>query len=294
MDKLREEENAVYVKEKADMEQGLEGVKTALKVLRDYYAKDGKAHGAAEGAGAGIIGLLEVCESDFSKDLAEIVSTEETAAAAYDRATKENEIETTTKTQDVKYKTQESVSLDKRDAEASSDRAGVQEELDAVLEYLDKLKERCVAKAETYEDRKAARDNEIAGLKQALEILEGQAALLQTKRSFLKRKSKLDINQKVYIENAPVLGDGQGDGALNNCRSFTDAHVANPDAPVVKVCGTGIKATVFLRGRCEGYYEHSVTVGKCDSGAPPSTCDVYSPADKAAFGHYQSYKIEQC
>merc|ERR1719326_1749912 len=294
MDKLREEENAVYVKEKADMEQGLEGVKTALKVLRDYYAKDGKAHGAAEGAGAGIIGLLEVCESDFSKDLAEIVSTEETAAAAYDRATKENEIETTTKTQDVKYKTQESVSLDKRVAEASSDRAGVQEELDAVLEYLDKLKERCVAKAETYEERKAARDAEIAGLKQAAEILDGQAALLQTKRSFLRRKNKLDINQKVYIENAPVLGDGQGDASLNNCRAFTAAHVANTAAPVVKVCGTGIKATVFLRGRCEGYYEHSVQVGKCDSGAPPSTCDVYSPADKAAFGHYQSYKIEQC
>merc|ERR1719326_2145381 len=108
MDKLREEENAVYVKEKADMEQGVEGVKTALKVLRDYYAKDDKAHGAAEGAGSGIVGLLEVCESDFSKDLAEIVSTEETAAAAYDRATKENEVETATKSQDVKYKSQES------------------------------------------------------------------------------------------------------------------------------------------------------------------------------------------
>jgi hypothetical protein len=294
MDKLRQEEHAAYTSNKADMEQGVEGVKVALKVLRDYYAKDDKSHEAAEGAGAGIIGLLEVCESDFSKDLAEIVSTEETAAASYDRASKENEIETTTKTQDVKYKSQESTSLDKKVAEASSDRSGVQEELDAILEYLDKLKERCIAKAETYAERKTRRDNEIAGLKQALEILEGQAALLQTKRSFLKRKSKLDINQKVYIENAPVLGDGQGDGALNNCRSFTDAHVANPAAPVVKVCGTGIKATVFLRGRCEGYYEHSVQVGKCNTGAGPSTCDVYSPADKAAFGHYQSYLIEQC
>merc|ERR1719337_307125 len=294
LDKIRSEEKAVFTKNSAEMEAGIEGVKKALSVLKDYYAKDGKAHGAAEGAGSGIIGLLEVCESDFSKDLAEIVSTEETAAAAYDRATKENEIETTTKSQDVKYKTQESVRLDKKVAEASSDRAGVQEELDAILEYLDKLKERCVAKAETYAERKARRDAEIAGLKEALEILEAQASFLQTKRSFLKRKSKLDINQKVYIENAPVLGDGQGDAALNTCRAFTAAHVANPDAPKVKVCGTGIKATVFLRGRCEGYYEHSVQVGKCDSGAPPSTCDVYSPADKAAFGHYQSYKIEQC
>merc|ERR1719321_2191629 len=93
MDKLRQEEHTAYVSNKADMEQGLEGVKTALKILREYYASDDKAHNAAEGAGSGVIGLLEVCESDFSKDLAGIVSTEETAQASYDRATKENEIE---------------------------------------------------------------------------------------------------------------------------------------------------------------------------------------------------------
>eukprot|EP00445_Apocalathium_hangoei_P037535 CAMPEP_0203964068 /NCGR_PEP_ID=MMETSP0359-20131031/93900_1 /ASSEMBLY_ACC=CAM_ASM_000338 /TAXON_ID=268821 /ORGANISM="Scrippsiella Hangoei, Strain SHTV-5" /LENGTH=82 /DNA_ID=CAMNT_0050900285 /DNA_START=90 /DNA_END=334 /DNA_ORIENTATION=+ len=45
------------------------------------------------------------------------------------------------------------------------------------------------------------------------------------------KKTQLDINQKVYIENSPVLGDGAGEGALNNCQSFADAHVANPAAP---------------------------------------------------------------
>merc|ERR1719420_484153 len=39
MDKIREEENTAYVKNKAEMEQGLEGIKLALKVLREYYAK---------------------------------------------------------------------------------------------------------------------------------------------------------------------------------------------------------------------------------------------------------------
>merc|ERR1712203_942596 len=79
MDKMRKEENAAFKQNKADMEQGLEGVKVALKVLRDYYAKDDKAHAAAEGAGTGIIGLLEVCESDFVTGLAE--RTAEEAAA---------------------------------------------------------------------------------------------------------------------------------------------------------------------------------------------------------------------
>merc|ERR1711948_158315 len=84
MDKMRAEENAAFKQNKADMEQGLEGVKVALRVLNDYYAKSDKAHEAAEGAGHGIIGLLEVIESDFSKALPEFISVEETAAADYD------------------------------------------------------------------------------------------------------------------------------------------------------------------------------------------------------------------
>merc|ERR1712113_998058 len=93
IDKLRSQENADYKQTRADMEQGLAGVKLALKVLREYYTKGDKAHEAAQGAGEGIIGLLEVIESDFTKALAEIISTEESAAAAFDKQTKENAIE---------------------------------------------------------------------------------------------------------------------------------------------------------------------------------------------------------
>merc|ERR1719171_375593 len=46
-DKLRQEEKAAYGKNSAEMELGIEGVKKALNVLREYYAKDGKDHGAA-------------------------------------------------------------------------------------------------------------------------------------------------------------------------------------------------------------------------------------------------------
>merc|ERR1719310_158667 len=93
--------------------------------------------------------------------------------------TKENEITKATKDQDVKYKTQESKALDKAIAEATSDRATVQEELDAVMEYYKGLKERCIAKPEPYEERVKRREAEIAGLKEALAILEGEAALIQ-------------------------------------------------------------------------------------------------------------------
>merc|ERR1719152_905501 len=128
MDKVRAEEKATFDKNSAEMEKGIKGVKLALKVLNEYYAKD-KSHASADGAGSGIIGLLEVCESDFTKGLAEMTATEQTAASEYDRETKENEITKATKDQDVKYKTKEAKGLDKAVAEATADRSGVQEEL---------------------------------------------------------------------------------------------------------------------------------------------------------------------
>merc|ERR1719247_3550597 len=102
MDKLRTEEHTQYLSNKKDMELGLEGVKLALQILNDYYAKADKAHSSADGAGSGIIGMLEVCESDFSKGLSEMTVTEETAASEYDKTSKENEISKTTKEQSVK------------------------------------------------------------------------------------------------------------------------------------------------------------------------------------------------
>merc|ERR1712039_354909 len=134
----------------------------------------------------GIIGLLEVVESDFTKGLAEMTAEEEGAQNLYETQSKENEIEKATKEQDVKYKTKESTELDTSVAETGSDRSGVQAELDAVLEYLRKIEEQCIAKAETFEQRKARFEAELAGLKEALQILESETALLQKASSRLR------------------------------------------------------------------------------------------------------------
>merc|ERR1719157_10199 len=130
---------------------GLKGVKLALKILNDYYAK-AASHSSSEGAGSGIIGMLEVIESDFTKGLTEMVAAEQMAAAGYEKETKENAIEKTTKNQDVKYKTKEAASLDKAVAELSTDLEGVQAELEAVNEYLASLEKKCTYKVESYEE----------------------------------------------------------------------------------------------------------------------------------------------
>jgi len=178
MNKIRSEEKAIYDKNSAEMKAGIEGIKGALSVLRDYYAQK------ASGAAGGIVSMLEVVESDFTKGLAEMETAESSAVAEYEKVSYMNKVATTSKGQDVKYKTKEALGLDKTSTEAVSDREGVQAELDALVEYLGKLNKMCVAKAEPYAERAARREAELAGLKQALEILEGEAVLLQdtTKR----------------------------------------------------------------------------------------------------------------
>jgi len=130
-----------------------------------------ETHVASAGAGTSIIGILEVVESDFATNLAKEESAEATAQDAFEKMEQENKITKATKEKDVEYKTKEAASLDKTIGELSADRETVSSELSAVSEYLAKLNERCIAKPETYESRKARREAEIAGLKEALAVL---------------------------------------------------------------------------------------------------------------------------
>jgi len=199
MDKIRSDTHADYTTAKADLTLGLEGVRKALGVLREYYGgaallQNGSqfaalmqqpampaTHGKATGAGEGIINILEVCESDFAENLAKEETAEADAQSEYEKTTQENKVMKTLKDQDVKYKTQEIKALGKALTELSADRASATTEHDAVMEYYGKIKERCIAKPETYEERKKRREAEIAGLKEALSILENETAFMQRK-----------------------------------------------------------------------------------------------------------------
>merc|ERR1719414_2670804 len=204
MDKIRVDSHAAYVEAKADLELGLDGVRRALGVLRDYYGSASASaallqndadlhalmqqpaspelHSKATGAGSSIIGILEVVESDFAANLAKEETEEADAASEYEKTTQENKVTKTLKDQDVKYKTQEIVGLDKRIAELTADRESTDSELSAVLDYYAKIKERCIAKPETYEERQRRRAAEIKGLKEALSILEQETALVQQRK----------------------------------------------------------------------------------------------------------------
>merc|ERR1719443_2107502 len=109
MDSVRRESHEDFSVAKAELEQGLGGVRKALSVLRDYYGgaaamvQEGSnfenfmqqpakpaAHSKAGGAGGSIIDILEVCESDFATNLAKEETEEADAAASYEKTTQEN------------------------------------------------------------------------------------------------------------------------------------------------------------------------------------------------------------
>merc|ERR1719261_37697 len=86
-----------------------------------------------------------------------------------------------TKEMEIKGKESEVKALKTTISDNSEDKAGVSEELDAVLAYLDKLKPQCETKEPSYAEIKAKREAEIEGLKDALQTLAGDApSLLQT------------------------------------------------------------------------------------------------------------------
>merc|ERR1719440_790194 len=134
------------------------------------------------GAGGGIIAILELCESDFAKDLANEEAAESDAQESYDKQTQENKVQKTMREQDVKYKTQEFKSLDADITELASDKKTASQELSAVMEYYAKIKDRCIAKPSTFEERKARREEEIEGLKQSLTALEEEVAFTQVRK----------------------------------------------------------------------------------------------------------------
>ena len=78
-----EQAMATYLEAQAASEEGLKGIRLALRVLEEYYAK-GSAHGSSEGSAGGTISL--------STNLTAIASEKETADEQYDEVIQGNRI----------------------------------------------------------------------------------------------------------------------------------------------------------------------------------------------------------
>merc|ERR1719353_1259168 len=176
---LRQKEHAEYEKASSDYKLSAEAVANAIAVLQQYYSqgsfvqsKQAPEFGSAKSDISGtIVEMLEVAESDFTSLLAEAEASEKAAQAAFDKLSQENEVARAANVEEVRGKENEVGRLDMSLLNYKEDHSTTANELDAVLKYLDELKPQCETKVMSYAERKARREAEISGLKEALEIL---------------------------------------------------------------------------------------------------------------------------
>jgi len=188
---IREAEKAKNTQTVSDTQEAQTAVAQALTVLREFYAKAAEATALIQqqpeapeifdkpyqgmgGESGGVVGMLEVIQSDFARLEAETKAAESAAQEEYDQFMTDSEVDKTQKTQDIEHKTKLSQDQSASLTEKQGDLEGTQKELAAALDYYEKLKPSCVDSGVSYEDRVQRREEEIQSLKEALQILQGE------------------------------------------------------------------------------------------------------------------------
>merc|ERR1712232_331718 len=185
--KLRQEEKAKNTETIADAGAAQTAVAQALTVLKEFYAKAGEAtallqepeifdspYKGMQSENGGVVGMLEVIESDFARLEADTKAAEASAQKEYDTFMTDSKVDKAAKTTDIEHKEAKKQDQSQALVSKQEDREGTQKELDAALAYYDKLKPSCVDAGVSYDDRVARRKEEIESLQEALKILNGE------------------------------------------------------------------------------------------------------------------------
>jgi len=191
--KIRNEEHETYVKSSKDFGDAATATERAIKLLKDFYDNASLLQTSAmtkvaqpelgsskSGAGGVIISILEMSNEDFVRLHSEVESNEAEAQETFETLMKDNAASKGAKQAEVKGSLSENKSLNVALENNGEDHSMTSNELAAVNDYVEKLKPQCEEKAMSYAEKKARREAEIAGLKEALEILAGGLALVQT------------------------------------------------------------------------------------------------------------------
>jgi len=198
MKKAVRQATAVRTKEKAnntaaiaDAKAAQAAVAQAISVLQEFYAKAGQATALVQeghqqpipeamdskpyqGMGAesgGVLGMMEVIQSDFARLETETTSAESAAAAEYEEFMDDSNIDIASKEKDVEGKQDRIEREQQKLFEKSSDLKAVEAELDAAMKTFEELKPQCADAEASYEEQKKLREEEMATLQQALDAL---------------------------------------------------------------------------------------------------------------------------
>jgi chromosome segregation ATPase len=188
---IRNKEKKTNAQTVADAQEAQSAVASALQVLKNFYQKAGKAtalvqepadapeifdkaYTGMQSENGGVLGMLEVIQSDFARLETETKTAEATNQNAHDKFLTTSAVDKASKNKDIEHKTNKKINDANSLTETKDDLASTQKELDAALKYYDKLKPSCVNAGVSYEDRVARRKEEIESLQEALKILNGE------------------------------------------------------------------------------------------------------------------------
>lgn len=188
--KIRNEEHEIFLKTEADFSGAADAVDDAIDALKEYYgetsliqksqaAVKGKAAptlgGAKSDSAGGIIGILETMGEEFRKTVKGARSDEREALKQFDTLMKEHKVSKASKEAEIKASQSEVKSLTTSIHEFGEDHKMATKEMGAIVEYVEKLKPQCEGRTVPYAERKAKREAEISGLKDALAILAAES-----------------------------------------------------------------------------------------------------------------------
>jgi len=183
---IREKEKQKNSETVSDAKEAQEAVAQALQVLKEFYAKAGDATSLIQsdapetfsepytgmgGESGGVIGMMEVIQSDFARLQAETESAEEAAKKEYNEFMEDSKVDKATKSKTAEHKTGKKKTKIQELTASKGDLQGTQKELDAANAYFDKLKPDCLDTGASYAERKQQREEELKDLETALKML---------------------------------------------------------------------------------------------------------------------------
>jgi chromosome segregation ATPase len=193
---IRNAEQAKNAQTIKDAKAGAAATEQALKVLNDFYAKAAEATSLTQqktktlakqpeifddtpytGMGAdsgGVVGMIEVIIADFQRLESDTTAAEEESQREQQELANDTEVDKTSKNGDIQHKTAKKEEQNQALINKKADLDGTQKELDSAMKYYEKLKPQCIETGESYEDKVAARKEEIESLQEALKILNGE------------------------------------------------------------------------------------------------------------------------
>merc|ERR1719316_304810 len=131
----------------------------------------GKKYTGQQDEAGGVMAMLEVILSDFSNVEADTKAAEAKAQETYDEFMVDSKRTKATKLKKIEMDEADKAAAELKLQEDTKDMKGTQDELLAADRYYEKLVPQCIDQGQTWEERVAAREAEIASLKEALKIL---------------------------------------------------------------------------------------------------------------------------